>query len=316
MVSTGALMGYRQGMGVALALVLAACSGSAPPPAVAEVDPVFESQNQQWRTQRYQELTAPDGWTSLVGLHWLELKAHYIGSGSTSGIRLAAGPARLGMVSRERDAVWFTPEPGVDVRLDGQPVRGRIRFHSDRDPQPTVLSFDDDKGRLSLIRRGNRLALRVKHADAPTRTGFTGLSYWPGGPQWRVTARYVPNDAGKTMPIVDITGMVSEQPNAGALEFERDGRTWRLEAIGAPGDALFVVFADRTSGHGSYPAGRYIDVGHPDARSEVVLDFNRAYNPPCAFTPFATCPLPPPENRLDLRVEAGEKAYKAAEGDT
>ncbi len=109
--------------------------------------------------------------------------------------------------------------------------------------------------------------------------------------------------------MVDITGLTTEQPNAGAIEFERDGRTWRLQALGEPGGALFVIFADRTSGHGSYAAGRYIDLDAPDGDSQVVIDFNRAYNPPCAFTPFATCPLPPPENRLDLPVEAGEKTY-------
>ena len=119
----------------------------------------------------------------------------------------------------------------------------------------------------------------------------------------------MPHDVNKTIPIVDITGMTTEQANAGALEFERDGRTWRLEALGEPGRPMQIIFADRTSGRGSYAAGRYIDVDPVNGKGEVVLDFNRAYNPPCAFTPFATCPLPPPENRLDMPVEAGEKAY-------
>ncbi len=114
---------------------------------------------------------------------------------------------------------------------------------------------------------------------------------------------------------MDITGLTTNMPNAGALEFERDGRTWRLEAIGEPGRALFVIFGDRTSGHGSYPAGRYLDLPAPDDQGRVVIDFNQAYNPPCAFTPFATCPLTPPENRLDLRVDAGEQAYHAPEGE-
>jgi len=128
-------------------------------------------------------------------------------------------------------------------------------------------------------------------------------------------ARFVPHPAGQTLPIVDITGLTTNMPNAGALEFERDGRTWRLEAIGEPGRALFVIFGDRTSGHGSYPAGRYLDLPAPDDQGRVVIDFNQAYNPPCAFTPFATCPLTPPENRLDLRVDAGEQAYHAPEGE-
>ncbi len=279
-------------------------------------DAAFLLHNDAWREQRQAELLAPDGWTSLVGLHWLEWKAHYIGSGSTSGIRLAVGPPRLGMVTRDGARVWFTPEPGVALSQGGAPLTGRIAFHSDREAEPTVINFDEGKGALSLIRRGDRFALRVKHADAPSRVEFAGLQYWPTDPSWRITARFVPHAADKTLPIVDIVGLSSEQPNAGAIEFERDGKTWRLEAIGEPGRPLLVIFADRTSGHGSYPAGRYIDVDQPDGNSAVVLDFNRAYNPPCAYTPFATCPLPPPENRLDLRIDAGEKAYAklAAQG--
>lgn len=297
-------------------VLLAGCGGSetsAPETLAAPLSDLAFSQAQEtWAAQRLVELQRPDGWVSLVGLHWLELKAHYIGSGSTSGIRLAVGPPKLGMVSRDGDSVWFTPEPGVKVTVDGEPLTKRIAFTSDQGEQPTVIGFDDGKGALSLIRRCDRFALRVKHADAPGRLSFAGLHYWPTDPSWQVTARFVPHASSKTLPIVDIIGLTSELPNVGALEFEREGRAWRLEAIGEPGKPLFVIFADRTSGHGSYPAGRYIDVDAPDANSEVILNFNRAYNPPCAFTPFATCPLPPPENRLDLRIDAGEKAYKTA----
>lgn len=299
-----------------LALGLAACGDKdAAPPVAAAVDPAFAAEQQQWRQKRYEELHAADGWTSLVGLHWLEYKAHYIGSGPGSGIRLAVGPAKLGMVARDGDTVWFTPERGAALRVDDKPLTGRIRFASDRDPAPTLIAFDDGKGQLSLIHRGERYALRVKHADAASRANFAGLQYWPGGPSWRVNARFVPHEPGKTLPIVDITGLTTQMPNAGALEFERDGRSWRLEALGEPGRELFVIFADRTSGHGSYPAGRYLDLAAPDANGQVQVDFNHAYNPPCAFTPFATCPLAPPENRLDLRIDAGEQAYHAPEGE-
>lgn len=301
---------------IVLAVGLAACGDKdAAPTAAAAVDPAFAAEQQQWRQKRYEELHAADGWTSLVGLHWLEYKAHYIGSGPGSGIRLAVGPAKLGMVARDGDTVWFTPERGAALRVGDTPLTGRIRFASDRDAAPTLIFFDDGKGQLSLIHRGERYALRVKHADAASRANFTGLQYWPGGPSWRVNARFVPHAPGKTLPIVDITGLTTQMPNAGALEFERDGRTWRLEALGEPGRELFVIFADRTSGHGSYPAGRYLDVAAPDANGQVQLDFNHAYNPPCAFTPFATCPLAPPENRLDLRIDAGEQAYHTPQGE-
>ena len=276
---------------------------------VVQADPTFAHDNELWREQRLVELLAPDGWTSLVGLHGLDLKAHYIGSGSTSGIRLAVGPPRMGLVTREGKAWFFAPEPGVSVKVDGQVVKGRIPLHSDHAEVPTLIHFDDDKGIISLIERGERFGLRVKHADAPARVNFSHLEYWPADPSWRITARFVPHDVNKTIPIVDITGLTTELANAGAIEFERDGRTWRLEALGDVGRPLQVIFADRTSGRGSYAAGRYIDIEVPNAKSEVVIDFNRAYNPPCAFTAFATCPLPPPENRLDMAVEAGEKAY-------
>ena len=270
-------------------------------------DAAFLMNNDLWREERKNELLAADGWTSLVGLHWLELKAHYIGSGSTSGIRLAMGPERMGMVSRDGDRLWFTPEPGAVLQVHGQPVNGRIAFLSDDADEPTIINFDDGKGALSLIHRGPRYALRVKHADAPARVNFTGLDYWPADPAWRITARYVPHDAGKSLPIADITGLVREQANAGAVEFERNGRTWRLEALGEPGRPLQLIFADRTSGRGSYAAGRYIDVGVPDDKSQVVVDFNRAYNPYCYYNASYDCPFPPKENRLPIAVRAGER---------
>jgi uncharacterized protein (DUF1684 family) len=150
--------------------------------------------------------------------------------------------------------------------------------------------------------------LRVKHADAPARTGFHGLQYWPGGPDWVVDARYVANPPGRTLDIANIIGIVEATPNPGRVEFKRNGNPYRLEALEGDDGGLFLVFADGTSGHGSYGAGRFIDTAAP-VDGHVRIDFNQAYNPPCAFTPFATCPLPPPGNRLRLAIRAGEKAY-------
>lgn len=299
-----------------LAMAVGGCGGNgadtasnAQVPPVSLADTQFLGDNQAWRIDRHSALVQADGWTSLVGLHWLTLKAHYIGSGSTSGLRLAVGPARMGMVERAGGVVHFTPEPGADLRVDGQPLRGRITLHSDREATPTVISFDDGKGLLTLLERGGQHALRVRHADAASRRDFAGLQYWPAERRWQVAARFVPHQPARTLQIVDMVGMASALPNPGQLRFERDGQAYVLEAIGNPDGSLMVIMADRTSGHGSYPAGRYIDVAGPAADGTVLVDFNRAYNPPCAFTPFATCPLPPPENRLDLAVGAGEKAY-------
>ncbi|WP_374013605.1 DUF1684 domain-containing protein [Pseudoxanthomonas koreensis] len=298
-----------------LLAAIAGCGdkGGEPAPAAApQVDAAFASAQQAWRDQRREDLLRADGWTSLVGLHWLDLKAHYVGSGERigNGVRFAFGPERMGMLSRDaRGNYWFTPETGLELTLNDAPLKGRVALHGDHQPEPGVIGFDEGKGQVSLIRRGTRHALRVKHADAPTRLQFAGLEYWPADPAWRIEGRFLPHPVGQTLPIGDIIGVQSDSPNPGVVEFEHEGRIHRLEALGEPGRDLFFVLADRTSGHGSYPAGRFLDAAWPGPDGKVVLDFNRAYNPPCAFTLFATCPLPPPQNRLDLAITAGEKTY-------
>lgn len=301
------------------ALLLAACNRSAEPSAAqlaakAKAAAEFAASEQAWRDQRRAELTRPDGWTSLVGLHWLDPGTHRVGSAADNGIRLLLGPAHLGVFSVRDGKARFVADAAVTV--DGAPSKGGT-LRSDADAGgPSVIAFDDGKGLAMVIARGGRLALRVKHADADSRTHFGGLEYWPGGPQWRVQARFLPHPPGKTLPITNIIGTTDEIPNPGVVEFSRNGTPYRLEALDEGEGTLFLVFADRTSGHGSYGAGRFLDAPMPDAQGRLVLDFNRAYNPPCAFTPFATCPLPPPENRLDLRVEAGEKAYRKTAAST
>lgn len=298
-------------MSLACALLLGACSSDTQPaaPAAETPDMDFLADNAIWQMQRREKLLQPDGWTSLVGLHWIELKAHYVGSSADSGIRLAKGPAKFGLLQQQDGRVYLTPEPGAALTLDGQPLRGRAELRTDADPSPSVVGFDDGKGVLTVIERGGRRALRVKHADAEARTQFKGLDYWPADASWRIDARFEPHPPGRTIEIANILGTLEPMANPGAVVFERDGMPYRLEAVDEGDGNLFLIFADRTSGHGSYGAGRYIDAGKPGADGRVVVDFNRAYNPPCAFTAFATCPLPPLENRLDLAVAAGEKAY-------
>lgn len=309
--------GYMLSRGLAAAVLLfavAACGGDKKPVEEAAVMSTSEAQYQSdetlWRMQRQERLTQPDGWTSLIGLHWLTLKSHYVGSGPRSGIRLAMGPESLGMFTRDGGNVIFTPEPSVPLTLDGEPLKAaRIALKDDSTGAASVIGFDDGKGKLTVIERGGNKGLRVKHADAPTRTEFKGIDYWPADRDWRIEASFVSNPPGTTLPIASIIGTTDDTPNPGALEFKRNGKQYRIEALDQGEDTLSLIIADRTSGHESYGAGRYIDVPRPDADGKVVIDFNRAYNPPCAFTPFATCPLPPNQNRLDLPITAGEKKY-------
>ena len=301
-------------------MVVLACLGAAaachrepaaPDPAQAASDAAanaaFQQVQQAWRAERLAQLTKPAGWASLVGMHWLDPGSHRVGSDTDNGIRLEMGPAHLGVFTVRNGATRFVADTAVTI--DGTAARSSA-LRSDADAQgPSVIAFDEGKGLATVIARGGRLALRVKHADADSRLRFTGLQYWDGGRDWQVPARFIAHPAGKTLPIANIIGTTAEIPTPGAVEFERGDTTYRLEALDEGGDTLFLVFADRTSGHGSYGAGRFLDAPRPDPQGRLVIDFNQAYNPPCAFTPFATCPLPPPENRLDLAIEAGERDY-------
>ena len=293
-------------------VLLAGCNRHSGPSASelaarARAEATYQTAQRTWRAQRLAELTKPDGWTSLIGLHLLDDGVHRVGSGADNGIRLLMGPAHLGLFTLRKGKVGFRAD--TELTLDGQPSKGG-ELRSDADPNgASVIGFDEGRGLVTVIERGERMWLRVKHADAATRRHFTGLTYWPGGRAWQVKARFIAHPKGTTLEIGNIIGSTDRIANPGVVEFTRDGKTYRIEALDEGEGTLFLVFADRTSGHGSYGAGRFIDASMPDAQGNLVIDFNRAYNPPCAFTLFATCPLPPPENRLDLRVEAGEKAY-------
>lgn len=304
---------------VLLAAGIAACGGGAEEAARAEAEAragqaaraAYEGEIQAWREERLSRLMRPDGWLSLVGLHWLNPGATFIGSAPDNGTRLAVGPAQLGMLTLEKDGrLWLelNAEAEFEVTVDGQPATGRVPLRTDADEGgPTVLAFNRGDASLVAIERAGRIGLRVRNANARTRTTFPGLDHFPVNPDLRFTARFEAHPPGQTLEIVNMLGMVEPMANPGRVHFEKDGQAYSLEALDEGDGRLFFVFADRTSGHASYPASRFVyaDPAGPDGTT--VLDFNKAYNPPCAFTPFSTCPMPPPANRLDLAVEAGEK---------
>lgn len=300
------------------AVALAACNrnqGQSSMRAQAAAGMAFEQSEQAWRDQRRATLLAPDGWASLIGLNWIEPGSHYVGSAPGNGIHLLMGPSQMGMVQLQDGRVRFVPDASATLTLDGQPLVAATTLRTDIDPQgASVIGFDEGRGQAMVIQRNRRYALRVKHADAPSRARFTDLDYWPADAGWKVQGRFIANPKGRTLEIANIIGGVDAMPNPGVVEFQRDGKTYRIQALDEGQGALFLVFADRTNGQGSYGAGRFLDAPLPDAQGRVTLDFNQARNPPCAFTAFATCPLPPTENRLDLAVTAGEKAYRPPAG--
>ncbi len=262
-----------------------------------------------FRHKREDSLRSPEGWMALVGLHWLQPGTHSLGSGEGSGVMLAVGPHTLGQIELLPNdlALRLTLAEGVEVRVNGEAAStGELYVHADKTESPTRLDFDG--GSLGLIERGGRFALRVRSPQAPTLLAFKVLNWFEPDPSWRLQARFEAHPPGRTLPIVNVLGQIEETPNPGRLHFELDGAAATLEALGDPADALFLIFADRSNARESYGAGRFLYTGKV-IEGRVELDFNRSINPPCAYTEFSTCPLPPPENRLRAFVRAGEARY-------
>jgi uncharacterized protein len=273
----------------------------------------YKQSIEQWRTGRLERLTAADGWLSLTGLEWLKDGPNRIGSAPDNDIVLTVGPAHLGVADLARSGEVHLVLANSGALIDGKQIHEATLIDDVKagDATPTTVSFGTAS--FYVIDRDGRKGLRVKDGDAPSRKHFLGIDSFPIDPSWRIEATWVPAAPGETLEMGTVIGTIDKYPVPGKLEFSRDGKQFEiLPVIEVPGDKqYFVVFADRTSGKETYGAARFLYID-PPKDGKVVLDFNKAYNPPCAFTPFATCPLAPPENRLDLRVTAGEKNYRGS----
>jgi uncharacterized protein (DUF1684 family) len=274
----------------------------------------YKQSIEQWHAGRVERLTAPTGWLSLIGLEWLKDGANRIGSAADNDIVLKAGPAHLGVANMTSSGdVHLVLASDSGALIDGKPVHEATLIDDLKagDATPTTVSFGTAS--FYVINRDGRMGLRVKDSDAPSRKHFLGIDSFPIDPSWQIEATWVPAAPGETLEMGSVIGTIDKYPVPGKLEFTRDGKHFEiLPVIEEPGDAqYFIVFADRTSGKETYGAARFLYID-PPKDGKVVLDFNKAYNPPCAFTAFATCPLAPPENRLDLRVTAGEKNYRGS----
>lgn len=270
-----------------------------------------EAAAMEWREQRLERLTAPFGWLSLVALEFLADGAWDVGSAADNPVQLPSGPDRWGTVIVEGPQAWFEPESGAAVWLEEDaPVPSRLELVVGGDDPATRVHAGT--GWFEIARRGDRLVLRARDSEAATRREFQGLDYFDFNADWLVDARWEPHPEDATIPIADVLGELRDQPNPGRAVFEFEGQQYRLEALAAD-EQLFFIFADRTSGRSTYGLGRFLYSSLPEG-GRVELDFNRAYNPPCAFNAYTTCPLPPPENRLDVPVEAGELRYRGSGG--
>ena len=269
----------------------------------------WEDQVAAWKQHRHERLQRPDGWLTLVGLSWLREGDNRVGSDPESEVVLPAGkaPALLGVIQLSGDKTTFRAASGVDVRSAGAPVR-ELALTSDRAGEPTPL----EHGTLTftVIERADRFAVRVRDREAETLRRFAGLETYPLDPAWRLQARFEPVEEVREVAVPNAVGYEEKIRSPGHVIFEVQGQEVRLLALDDTGDGrLFLVFGDPTNGSETYGGGRFLYTDPPRG-GRVEVDFNRSYNPPCVFTPYATCPLPPRGNRLPFAVRAGEKRYE------
>ena len=269
-----------------------------------------------WREKRAANLQTPEGWLSLIGLEWLKEGDNSVGSAADNKIQIAKAPAHVGVVRLEKGGALrlLAPAEGFpkELQVDGHPAQEQALL-SDDSPNSSKLSF----GGLTIIviHRDERYGLRIKDAQAPTRVGFHGLHWYPPNTAYRVRAKWIPYNPPKMIDIPTILGTVSKLPAPGVAEFTIDGKVSRLEPVLEDPESkeLFFIIRDTTSKTSTYGAGRFLYTEFPDhglsQPGEIWLDFNQLVNPPCAFTPYATCPLPPIQNRLSVAIPAGEQRY-------
>lgn len=266
----------------------------------------YRAQIEQWRQQREEGLKAENGWLTVAGLFWLKDGENTVGAGRQNNFVLPPGsaPEKVGVFEFHGGKVAFHAAAGVAVTVNGHSAVSAALTDDSAGP-PDVLRI----GNLSLfvIHRGNRFGVRLKDNDSEARRNFIGTHWFPVAEEYRLTAKFVPYTPPKKIAVPNILGDVEQDDSPGYLEFTLKGQQLRLDPV-TEEDHLFIIFKDQTAGKETYPPGRFLYAEMP-SNGEVVLDFNQAVDPPCAFTPYATCPLPPRQNYLPIRIEAGEMRY-------
>lgn len=260
---------------------------------------------ERWNEERVKELKAENGWLNLAGLFWLKEGENSFGSGETSNLRFPEGkiPAVAGMMERRGNKVYL--KPGVPISVDGKLSGYTLVFDPDSTRNP-VMQYGDL--RWNIIKRDDRIGVRLRDLRHPAISGFSGIPRYSLDSSMVIRARFEPHMVPTSIPITNMLGQTYAQFSPGLVHFTMNGQRFTFIALEEEG-MLFLVFGDDTNGVETYSAGRFLKAVKPDGPGTTTLDFNKAYNPPCAFTPFATCPLPPKQNIIPFQVNAGEKNY-------
>ena len=286
-----------------LLFTLLSCSESFDPD-----DPFYKSEL-KWRKERDERMRKPTSWLTIAGLFWLEKGSNSFGSGEENDILLLSpsAPQYMGTIELKENILFLKVNPGISLSIDGKLIREK-QLVTDVSGKPDILEIGDIK--FWIIKRGDRYALRLRDMKSKRFAEYHGIDYYPMQKDYSVKAKLVPYDKPKTAIILTVVGTEQEYIIPGYLEFTLRGKSLRLDPFVVKSDStlFFLIIKDGTSGETTYGAGRYM-YSKIMADGSVDLNFNRAYNPPCAFTPYATCPLPPEQNIMNVSLEAGEKNY-------
>lgn len=274
----------------------------------------YDQTIQKWRAEREAKLKADDGWLTVTGLFWLREGQNEFGSAPTNDIVLPPGsaPDKLGSFEWLNGKITLRVAEGATVTANSKPVRELV-LHSETVKRPEVIEAGDLS--FLLLKRGDRWGIRLKDKNSFARQSFTGLRWYAAKESYRIAAEFIAYDQPKDIPIVNVLGDIENYKSPGLLKFKLNGQEYTLEPVNSGGDRLFIIFRDLTSNKTTYAASRFLYADAPKD-GKVILDFNQAINPPCAFTAYATCPLPPKQNRLNVAIEAGELIYHSAKQTT
>jgi uncharacterized protein (DUF1684 family) len=268
---------------------------------------LYVNEIEKWRQDHENDLKKDDGWLTVAGLYWLKDGVNTVGSGDSYDVQLTGNfkQNKFGVIEFHDGKATLNVATGVNATVDGKPISSVELLSDDPGPATKVTTGSQT---FYLIKREYRYGIRLKDSQSPARVNFTGENWFPVDERYRVRATFEPFDAPQEIEIPNILGGTFKMKSPGIVKFTLNNKEFSLQPVVENDTQLFFIFKDPTAGGATYGAGRFLYTDNP-VNGKVVLDFNKAENPPCAFTEFATCPLPPPQNKLDIEIPAGEKKY-------
>lgn len=275
----------------------------------APTDPSYIQEIDDWHKKRAERLTSSSSWLSLAGLFWLKEGENTFGAAKDNQIVFPEkAPAHIGVLTLVKDSVLLKINQDISLTTDsGDSIlrNGTVYY-----PQlGKATTMEHQTLTWAIIKRGKRIGIRLKDSENPAIKAFTHIDRFPVEKAWQVEGEFAPFEQAKNIPIENIIGMTNAEESVGQLKFSIDGKALTLDVLDGGEEDFFMIFRDETTGESTYGGGRYMYVPKPKKDNKVFLDFNKAYNPPCTFTAYATCPLPPPQNFLEVAITAGEKTY-------